>query len=55
MHQRQHGMELNWKTAVRRRYEQCLSGNPPELFEKLDLLCPTADVLENGARMDVVE
>jgi hypothetical protein len=55
MHQSQHGMELDRKTPVWRGYEQRLSSDPPQLFEKLDLLRPTADVLEDRARMNVIK
>ena len=55
MDQWQYGMELNWKTAIWRGHEQRLSCDAPQFFKKLDLVRPTADVLEDGARMNVVE
>src|SRR5271169_634920 len=55
MHQRQHGMELDRKTAIWRGHKQRPARDAPQLLQELRLVRPTANMFEHSARMDVIE
>ena len=51
MHERQLGVELDWKPPVRGRQEEPLSGDPAALAYKATLVVVAAYVLKHGGGM----
>lgn len=55
MHQRHDGVKLDREPAVRRRDEESLATDTPQLTKERTLVCPRSDVLNDGAGMRKVE
>lgn len=55
MHQGQDGMELDGKPTVRRRHEEALAADAPQLGQKSCLIGSRPDMLDDGARVREVE
>ena len=53
--QRQDRVKLDREPAVRRRDKDALARDAPSLAQETRLLSPAADMLDDVARMDIVE